>query len=59
VKRNAAIEEGDYYTACLNAGLGQRDPETKPIHAERIPHDSAPLYGTSLTPVCSKRSRYR
>jgi len=33
----------DYYTAwrtaCLNAGLGQRDPETKRIHAERIPHD--------------------
>lgn len=26
-------------TACLDAGLGQRDPVTKRIKAERIPHD--------------------
>lgn len=26
-------------TACLEAGFAQRDPKTKRIHAERIPHD--------------------
>lgn len=40
--RNGASVGGFYKqwrTACLKAGFGRRDPKTKRIHAERIPHD--------------------